>query len=304
VDTSSRIRLAFLCCLLPACPVPAATSSPWVARGEGVAISAADLQARIDEMPPTARARYASLDARRQLLDSMILLELMSLEAERAGLGGGADFREGGKKKMVQRIVQMRFHDPEGPRTVPEADVREYYERNFGQYVQPVKMRVAHITLEAPEGSAGRSGRQAEARKLRARLLRETASNPEAFGAAIVEIAGRGDPETQGAFLDLMSKEDLARAFTPEIAEAAWALPPVQPSQVLGSPRGFHILQGYGGQPAMAVSLEQARGGIQVTLYQARMAEAYRQWTAQLREQARVRIDEAELERVGAPKAP
>jgi peptidyl-prolyl cis-trans isomerase C len=300
----SRFRLALLCCLMPACQGPAATSSSLVAQGEGVAIPAADLQARIDEMPSAARARYASIDARRQLLDSMILLELMAREAERAGLGDGPDFKEGGKRMMVQRLVQKRFHDPEGPRTVSDGDVRDHYERNVGQYVQPVRMRVAHITLEAPEGSAVRSARQAEARRLRARLLRETATNPEAFEAEIITIAREGNPETHGAFLDLLSKEQLAQTFTPAIAEAAWALPPGQPSQVLPSPRGLHILQGYGGQPATSVSLEQARGGIQVVLYQARMAEAYRQWSAQLREKAQVRIDEAELSRVGVPVAP
>jgi hypothetical protein len=228
----------------------------------------------------------------------------MAREAERAGLGDGPDFREGGKRRMVQRLVQTRFHDPEGPRAVPDAAVREHYQSHLDQFVQPVKMRVAHVTLEAPEGSPGRAGRQAEARKLRARLLRETSAAPEAFEAAIVAIARKGDPETHGAFLDLMSREQLAGAFTPEIAEEAWALPPGRPSQVLSSPRGFHILQGYGGQPATAISLDQARGAIQVTLYQARMAEAYRVWTAELRERARVRIDEAEMARVGVPAAP
>jgi peptidyl-prolyl cis-trans isomerase C len=295
----SRVRTAFLLLLLPACTVPAAPAAPRVARGEGVSIPTAELQARIDGLPPEVRARYASIDPRRELLDSMILLELMAREAERAGLGDGPDFKEGGKKRMVQRLVQQRFHDPEGPRAVPDAEIREYYDRNVDQYVQPVRMRVAHITLEAPEGAPLRRARKAEAEKLRARLARETANDPDAFEAAIVAIARKGDPETQGAFLDLLSREQVARAFTPEIAEVAWSLPPGQPSQVLSSPRGFHVLQGYGGQPEMKVSLDQARGGIQVILYQARMAEAYRQWTAQLREKAQVRVDEAELARVG-----
>ena len=34
---------------------------------------------------------------------------------------------------------------------------------------------------------------------------------------------------------------------------------------------------------------------IQLILYQARMADVYRQWATQLREQAKVRIDEFEL---------
>ena len=43
------------------------------------------------------------------------------------------------------------------------------------------------------------------------------------------------------------------------------------------------------------VTLEQARGSIQNVLYVGRSAQAYRQWVAELRERARVRVDEAAL---------
>jgi parvulin-like peptidyl-prolyl isomerase len=198
----------------------------------------------------------------------------------------------------VQRLVVTRFRDPEGPRTVSDADVRAYYEEHRAEYVQPVKMRVAHITLEAPEGSPRRLARSAEARSLRERIVRDAPTNPEAFEAAITEIARAANPEDQASILGLLSREQLAVAFTPEIAKVAWDLPPADPSKVLASPRGFHILQGQGGQPAVNVSVDQARGAIQVILYQSRMADAYRQWASQLREQAKVRIDETELAKV------
>ena len=295
---SVALILALPALLLPACHRAGDPSGPLVAHGKGVAVATRDLQARIDEMPPAARARYASPEARKELLESLVLLELQAAEAERAGLGGGPDFREGGKRRMVQRLVQQRFHDPDSPRTIPDAEVRDYYESHLEDYVQPVKMRLAHITLEAPQGSPGRAARLVEARKLQARLLRESGSDPAAFETAIVSVVREGNPENQAAVLGLLSQAQLALAFTPTIAEAAWALPPGRPSEVLASPRGFHILQGSGGQPAMAVSLAQARGGIQVILYQARMAQAYREWVGKLLDQSQTVIDQGELARI------
>jgi peptidyl-prolyl cis-trans isomerase C len=284
---------------LPACDRPGLPSEPLVAAGNGVTITTREMQGRIDEMSPALRSRYTSVEAKRELLDTWVLSELMAREAELAGLANGPDFQAGGKKQMVQRLVLMRFRDPEGPRTVSDAEVRAYYGEHAAEYVQPVKMRVAHITFEAPEGSPGRSRRGAEARKIRDRIIRDASTNPDAFEAAITEVARTASPVTQGAFLGLLTRDELARAFTPEIADVAWGLSPNAPSSVLASPRGFHILQGYGGQPEVNVTVDQARGAIQLILYQARMADAYRKWTARLREQARVRIDESELAKVG-----
>jgi peptidyl-prolyl cis-trans isomerase C len=298
VHVPARLVTLLALLALPACDHASGPESPLVAQGAGVVIATSELQARIDEMTPALRARYASLEARRELLDGWILTELMAREAERAGLAQGPDFQAGGKKQMVQRLVVMRFRDPEGPRTVSDADVRAYYEEHLDDYVQPVKMRVAHVTLDAPEGSAGRAARGAEARRIRDRVVREAVTNPEAFEAAITEIARAARSENHASILGLLSREQLAEAFTPEIAKVAWDLPPGVPSKVLASPRGFHILQGQGGQPARNVSVDQARGAIQVILHQSRMAEAYRQWTSQLREQAKVRIDESELAKV------
>jgi hypothetical protein len=194
--------------------------------------------------------------------------------------------------------VVSRFHDPEGPKTIPDADVRAYYEEHRDTYVQPVKTRLAHIVLECPEGSPRRPARAKEAARLRERIVRDRASDPDPFRSAMEAITRGRDPETQAVFLGLVSREHLGDLLPLAIVKAAWDLGPEAPSPVLPSPRGFHLLQNYGGQPALQRTLEQARGEIQIILYQARMAEAYRQWTVQLLDNARVRIDEAELARV------
>jgi hypothetical protein len=224
--------------------------------------------------------------------------ELVAREAEREGLAGGDARDEDSRRRAAQRLVVKRFHDPDGPRTIPDTEVRAYYEANRDQYVQPVKMRVAHVTLLAPAGSSERKATAAAARRIRERIAAKGADAPEAFEAEIVAVDRSRKGDALAASLGLLSHDELARAFTPEIADAAWALAPGVPSAVLESPQGFHILLGSGGQPSMDVTLDQASGGIRVILYQRRMAEEFRRWTARLREQAGLRIDDAELARI------
>jgi len=290
--------VAILVLALPAACNASPPRPPRVAEGDGVVITTAEMQARIDALTPADRARVGSPEARRALLDSWILFDLMAREAERAGMRADGDSGEAGKKRMVQKFVVSRFHDPEGPRTIPDADARAYYEEHRDTYFQPVKTRLAHIVLECPEGSPRRPARATEAARLRERIVRDRASDPDPFRSAMEDITRARDPETQAIFLGLVSQDHLGDFLPPTVAQAAWDLGPEAPSPVLSSPRGFHLLQNYGGQPALHRTLEQARGEIQTILYQARMAEAYRQWTAQLREKAHVRIDEAALARV------
>jgi peptidyl-prolyl cis-trans isomerase C len=298
--TKARSRALLLSlALLPAigrASVP--PPSPAVATGVGVRLTVGELEARIAAMPGPARSAYASDEARRELLDSMILFQLMAREAERDGLDPGQAPGEEGRRRAVQRHVQRRFHDPDGPATVPDAEVRRYYAEHAAEYHQPVRMRVSWITFEAPEGSARRDAIRQRAAALRSRIAADGASDPGAFARAVERIAREADPETTAVAVSLLSREELGRAFTEEVADAAWALPPGRPSPVLASPRGFHILEGSGGLPARDVTLEQARGTIRIVLYQARMAEEYRGWIADLRANAGVRIDAAELARM------
>jgi hypothetical protein len=269
----------------------------------GVAITKGDVESRLAELGPVQRAQFTSPEGLQRLVDLMINVELAAGEAERTGYAIG----NGGRREQAQRIIVARFHDPEGYRTVADADVRAYYAEHRNDFVQPVKARIASITLEAPKGSPSRSARKAEARKLHDEIVRDSRTDPDAFLSTVARIRGLQTPETLGEPSRLFSLEELGRTFTPEIASVAWDLPPGTPSKVLESPRGFHILQGFGGQPPMNKSVDNARADIQIILHARRMSQAYQQWIRELHDRANVRIDEAELARVrvdpGSPPA-
>jgi hypothetical protein len=293
-----RSTRAFALCALLLSP-PSGTRAdlapaPIAAQGDGFVITVPDVEARLAGLSSYLRAQFGSPEGLRKLLDLMINAELAAGAAERAGYSAG----KGGRSELAQRIIVDRFHDPEGYKTVSDADVRAYYDEHRGDYVQPVKARISSITFEAPKGSPDRAARKREAGKLRDEIVRDARTDPDAFLAAVARIRGLQAPGTAGEPPRLFSLDDLGRTFTPEIAKVAWDLLPGTPSKVLESPRGFHILQGFGGQPPMNKTADMVRPEIQVIIQGGRMSRAYQQWIQELREQAHVRVDEGALAKV------
>jgi parvulin-like peptidyl-prolyl isomerase len=242
------MKFATLISLLAALAGCGRPSEPLVARGKGVAIRTADVRAKIEALPPAQRERYASRDAVRALVDDLVLGELLARAAEQAGFKNETG-DPAGKKRMVQALLVKRFADPEGAKAIPEDELRRAYEEHRSEYVQPLKLGVLHLFLDAP--AARRSGdARALARRSGAHRRRREGGpdSPFAFAAIAREVSEEPGSREQGGDLGQLSKEDLARRFSPEIAEGV-AGAGNRTSDVLASDRGFHILKLNGGTP-------------------------------------------------------
>lgn len=60
-------------------------SGPAVAEGGGITVTADELKARLDEQSPFVRARYATLERKKEFLENLIRFELLAKEAEKNG---------------------------------------------------------------------------------------------------------------------------------------------------------------------------------------------------------------------------
>src|SRR6266496_694185 len=106
-----RILVLGLCALAVACQPQKGNkkSGPPVARGSGFTITADEFKARIDEQSPFIRARYSTLDRKKEFLDNLVRQEVLAVEAERQGLDKDPEVRATLRKIMVQKLVQRKF---------------------------------------------------------------------------------------------------------------------------------------------------------------------------------------------------
>src|SRR6266496_867882 len=119
-----RILVLGLCALAVACQPQKGNkkSGAVVAKGSGFTITADEFKARIDEQSPFIRARYATLDRKKEFLDNLVRFEVLAREAEKQGLAKDPDVQMTMKKIMVQKLVQKNFQDTSGAASMPDPE--------------------------------------------------------------------------------------------------------------------------------------------------------------------------------------
>jgi peptidyl-prolyl cis-trans isomerase C len=300
-----RIVVIGLCVAAACQPSKGQKSGTAVAKGNGIIITADEVKARLDEQPPSIRARYTTLDRKKEFLDNLVRFEVLAREAERQGLANDPDVQLTLKKIMVQKLMQKRVQEPTGgARAIADADLQKYFEDHEGDYIRPRKVRVAVVALLAPQGSPDRAKKAALAKKALTKLKAEEKKNALAFAAIVQEFSD--DPATKGAAGDLQfkSKEELERGYSKQLADAAFSLKPGETSRVVESAQGFYILKFMGEQPELNRTFDQVKAQIATRLSREMKTKESEEWQKRLREQAGVTVDEKALDAVQVQTAP
>ncbi len=303
-------RLSFL--VVPSLAVLAACSGggtekkgPFVAQGNGVAITAEEFKARLDEQSPFIRSRFSTLERKKEFLDNLLRFEVLAREAERQGLDKDPDVKLTMKKVMVQKLVQKSFGDPqEAASKVPDSEVKDYYDKHRDEYVKPLRLRIYHIAFKASPAGPDRAKKKGDAKKVLARLAAEEKKNAFAFPAVARETTEDVASKASGGDLGFKSKDELEKALGKEAADAAFALKDNQTSGLVETPEGFHILKVAGRQEAVDRTLEQVKPQIAQKLHREKQSKEFDEFVKKLRDQAAVKVDDAELEKVQVAAAP
>jgi peptidyl-prolyl cis-trans isomerase C len=283
---------------------------PVVAQGGGVVITAEELKARLDEQSPMIRARFTTVERKKEFLDNMIRFELLASAAEKNGLANDPDVQLTLKKVMVSKYYQKFFQEGDAAKSVPEADQKKYYDEHPDEFHRPLRVHSAHVFLKADAGSPERAKKAAEAKKLLAKVLAEEKKNPAVFTLTARESSDDGVTKAMGGDLSFKSKEELEKAYGKELAEAVSNLKDNETaSAVVESPQGFHLVHVFGRQVEMNRSFDEVKGQIATRLLAQHRTKDFDDYVKKLRADAKITIDEAALEKVpvtgvGSPSQP
>ncbi len=272
-------RVLTLCCLAAACSScdkggtamdfrhnRAGGGTPVATYGKD-SITAEELTARFAEMNAHARARYQTLEQRKEYVEGIARFELLAAEAIRRGMANDPDVIHTAKQVMVQRLLRQEYEEKPDP--VPDTEVTAWYEKHKGDYVKPEMVRMVHIFLAAPAGDATRAEKKAKAEEL---LTRAKAQNPLDF-AAFGELARTNSEEPKTRPLDgdmrFLSLEELTTQYGAEVAAVASQLQTVGElhSKVVETPKGFHVLKLQGRTQALNLTLADANVKSQIQGY-------------------------------------
>ncbi|MDD5558027.1 MAG: peptidylprolyl isomerase [bacterium] len=184
-------------CAAPPAAVTGGAEGEVLARVGDRVITDRMLEARVRTMPPRAALRFATPQGRRQLLDSMIEVQLVSIEAERQGLGEDpevlAQIEEVRRRLLGERMRRRVF---EGVTVSPE-EVEAEYEAQGGRHTTPAQVRVRQILFswdeDAPPDRIEEVEREAAAVLERARRGEDFAALAERHSLHAESAAKGGD---------------------------------------------------------------------------------------------------------------
>lgn len=269
-----------------------------VARWQGDVLTAESLEQRFLEMSPALRERYQTPQAKREYVESVARFELLAREALARGLQDDPEVLASFKRALVSRLTRQQLE--QSAATVTEAEVAETYARERESFSRPAQVRLSHIFLAAPRGDAARvAAMRAQAEELMRQVRALPPGDFSAFGKLAREQSE--EPRTQPLDGDMrfLSDEALARAYGPEVLEAARGLKesgettgPVQTEQ------GFHLLKLNGRLAAVNPSLEEVRDQLTGRLRAAKQTQAWAGFLDGLARRHQLSIDDAALAQV------
>jgi peptidyl-prolyl cis-trans isomerase C len=263
-----------------------------LAEADGFQITAAEYVAKMNELSPTARASYASIERKREFLDNLVRFKVLAAEARRQGLDRDPDVLAALEKLLVQKLVQRAFADAGRSDARPaEAELRAYFDAHRADYQRPAKVRVAIRRFDAePEARAFLTALSAP---------RGARHGPDTGGDGEAEAgpsdAAAGQPLTDEGFL---SREELAARHGAAVAKAAFARAIGELRPIVVGERGAFVLRVDARQEALDRTFEQVKEQLAAKLSREVRTKEFDATVARLRKEARVRIDGAVLDRV------
>ena len=302
-----RIALVTVAAALAACGNSGPKKSgPPVATGSGITITADEFKARLDEQSPFIRARYSTLERKKEFLDNLIRFEVLAKEAERQGLDKDPEVQFTLRKIMVQKLVQRSFQDPgaQSQKELPEPELQKYYDEHKDEFNRPRKARVAAIIFNVPASSPDRAKKVAAARQALAKVKAEEKKNPAAFQQAVAQFSE--DPASKGVAGDLgfKSAEELEKSFGKEVAQAAFAVKAGETSGVIEGAQGVYVIRVAGVQEELSRPFDTVKAQINQKLVRERRTKDFDDLVKKLRDEAKITIDEKALEAVAVAAGP
>lgn len=265
-------------------PEDIARRAKVIARVGEAQITIGEVEDAINEQSPFLRARYRDPAALREFVDGLIRFELLAREADRQNADDDPEVQRVVKQNAVQQLIRRDFDEQITPDSIPEADVRAYYEAHPEEFNRDELRRAAHIQVASREEAVQLLPRvqAADAREFRI-IAREESVDPETRlrGGDLRYFDREGRPRnTRDPQLD----EALARA-----AFALAEVGDVSPEPIQVGER-WSIVKLTGHRPAEHRPFEAAAPTIRLRLWRERRQSRLEEFVERLREQARVEV--------------
>jgi peptidyl-prolyl cis-trans isomerase C len=275
---------------------PATTTPPQsteelgapLAKIDDVTITLGEFEERINRQSPYIRARYTSLEQKKEFLDQLVRFEILAKEAYRRGYDKDPEVVRTMKQVMIQKLMRDEFDAKITADTVKDADMKAYYDANLADFVKPEEVRASAIILK----------NKAQADRVLLEAKGDAGKTNKGFRDLVQKYSADDETKLRGGdlrYFDVTTKDVAA-----PVVKAAFAL--VNTGDVSGvvdaGTGNFYILKQTGRRKSMTKSFEDAKPMIRNKLFREQRLAAQKDFIEKLRGQANIQINEANLAKV------
>ncbi len=253
-----------------------------LAKVDDVVITVGEFSERINKQSPYVRARYTSLERKKEFLDNLVRFEVLAKEADKRGLAKDPEVIRTMKQVMIQKLLSSEF-DKMKVEDISDADCKTYYDAHPEEYNKPEEVRVSSILVKDA----------ATAKKVLADARVKGVDN-QGFRTLVSEYSTDQATKDRGGDLKYFSKD--SKDVPAEIVEASFKLvnigdvsPPVKTGAAVT------VLKLTGRRKALTRTFDEVKQQIRNRLYGDRRRDSMESFVKKLRDGSSIKIDEAKL---------
>jgi peptidyl-prolyl cis-trans isomerase C len=268
---------------------PAELDAP-IAQIDNVVITVREFQDRINRQSPYVRARYDSIEQRKEFLDSLVRYEVLAKEAYRRGLDKDPEAIRALKTVMIQKLMKDEFEKPgaKGPESVPETELRAYYEAHQGEWNKPEEVRVSAIVVSG----------KAQAETVAKAALGDEGRTNKGFRDLVAKWSTDEESKLRGGDLRYFA-QGAANVPVP-VVTAAFALAKVGDlaGPIDAGSGKYYVIKQTGRRRATFKDFEAVKRQIQNTLWKDSRVAAQKAFVEGLKARAKILVFDANLKHV------
>jgi peptidyl-prolyl cis-trans isomerase C len=255
---------------------------------DDVTITLGEFQERINRQSPYIRARYTSLEQKKEFLDSMIRFEVLAKEAMRRGLEKDPEVVRTMKQVMIQKLMRDEFDAKVTADSVGDPEMKAYYDANIAEYVKPEEVRVSAIIIR----------NRAQADRVAIEARGDAGKTNKGFHDLVTKYSQDEDTKLRGG--DLRYFDASTKDVPANVVKAAFALTNTgDVSQAVDAGNGtWYVLKQTGRRKAMTKSFDDAKPQIRNKLFREKRLKAQTGFVDGLRAKAKIDINETNLAKV------
>lgn len=254
-----------------------------LAKVDDMVITVGEFTDRINKQSPYIRARYTSIERKKEFLQNLIRFEVLAKEAQKRGFDKDAEVVRTMKQVMIQKLTKDIIDNSVKLTDISDDELKKFYDEHIDEYRKPEQVRATAVV--------------AKDKKTGDTVASEAKKNPQdqkVFRDLVTKYSSDEELKSRGGDLRYFGKDD--PNIPKSVVDASFGLEKI--GDVAGpvkTDKGFYVVKLTGRRKELNRTFEEVKRQIQNRLYRDKRTKSLEDFVTNLKTKAQVQIYDDKL---------